>query len=93
MNALSDFTAQHWVIGGAVTASLWLVAGKQSARNNPSSGLFWLFIGVFIALVHAAWCIRSKEWGGLALAATLIAFGCRELIRVYRLRSVGEVTS
>jgi hypothetical protein len=66
-------------IGGAVASLLWLLAGKQSAKSNLSAAVFWLSIGVLIALILSAWTAWSRVWGGLALAMILVLFGLREL--------------
>ena len=79
MNTLSKFASDHWAIGGAVASSLWLLAGRQSAKNNSSAAVFWLGIGVLIALILAGWTAWSRVWGGLALAIILVLFGVREL--------------
>jgi hypothetical protein len=84
MNSLSKFASEYWAIGGAGASSLWLLAGKQSAKSNSSAAVFWLSIGVLIALILAAWTAWSKAWGGLALAIILILFGVRELNSVLR---------
>ncbi len=84
MTNLSDFAAQHWVIGGTVTSLLWFFAAKQDiGKNRPGVALGGLCIAVGIIVSMAVWAARDKEWIGLAAATVVLLVELRELRRVW----------
>jgi hypothetical protein len=76
---LANFIDQHWVMGGAATALLWMVGGIKSRKSDSLTALGWLTIGTLIAIVDVYWGFRVQQCGGLALGIVVLAFGFRQV--------------
>ncbi len=89
---MSNFIDQHWVMGGAVVALLWMVGGIQYRRKDSFAALSWLVIGALIALIDVCWGLKDKQWGGLTLGIIVLAFGLRK-VRVTLLQRRAQISS
>ena len=81
MGTLSNFAAQHWVLGGIATSVLWFLAGKQSLSNRSDTAIFWLCVAALIILIVGAWAVAEKEWLGLAVAIAVLYVEVRTIRR------------
>ena len=87
---LSDFAAQHWVIGGTVASLLWLLGAKQSSQSNhPGLATAEVCIAAIIIVIMGGWAAWEKQWLGLITATVVLFVELRELRRFWHSHASG----
>jgi hypothetical protein len=82
-SALSEFAAQHWVIGGISASLAWFFAGQQSFSNKkPDAAIAWQCVAVMIILAMGGWAAVEREWLGLIAAAGVLYIEVRSIRRI-----------
>jgi hypothetical protein len=82
-SGLSDFAAQHWVIGGIAASLMWFIAGNQSFSNKkPDTAIAWQCVAVMLILIVGVWAVVKEEWIGLLFAIGVLYFEIRSIRRI-----------
>jgi len=79
-SALSEFGAQHWVIGGIAASLAWFLAGQQSFSNKKlDAAIAWQCVAVIIILALCGWAAVKGEWLGFIVAAGVLYIEVRSI--------------
>jgi hypothetical protein len=82
-NAMSEFAAKHWVIGGIAVSLAWFLAGQQSSSdNNPDGAIAWQCVAVMLILAVGGRAAVKGEWLGLIAAVGVLFIEVRSIRRI-----------
>jgi hypothetical protein len=82
-SGLSDFAAQHWVVGGITASLMWFIAGNQSLSNKkPDAAIAWQCVAVMLIIIVGFWEVVKQEWIGLVFAIGVLYFEIRSIRRI-----------
>jgi len=80
----SQFTMEHWTVGGILVSLLWFLAGTQSlSKRGPDAAMRWQVVAAIISLIVCGWAAAERQWLGLVFGIVVFCVEARSIRHVY----------
>jgi hypothetical protein len=82
-SALSNFAAQHWLVGGIAASFAWFLANQHSfSHKSPDGAVAQQCVAVMLILALGGWALVEGEWLGLTAAVGVLFIELRSIRRI-----------